>query len=507
MIRTCSFILLSIAVSIPILAQDTIAISNRLFNNLNTINTLSTAGDYNPAAKVFSKELSLSELFLGYNNLSGDASLTQKASSYNDYRFEAQSYLAMGAHHVWGKASYNNQTSDNIKWNESSDYENIYPYVYADTIGGNNLHGEKYSFLGGYGNQGEKLSFGVSLSYWALMEYRKIDPRPNNNTSNLKIDLGANYRLFHNYSIGAGGFIRKYKQTNTIKFGNVLGRKTSLHHMTGFGNEAFLFSNSEKDSMFDGHGYGANLQVLSSDKTGFDATVGYEYFSFEKQVKSDQNQILPLALVHEDKWVSQIVYSANRGKNRLAAKIDATYTNRKGTENKFTKDGNGAFVKIASDEAYYNKLTDIKLTLILQHQSANIVWSIQPQLAYYKKQEKHKTSSNELNISRFSFAATPGTLIKLGENILQLELTLGYSKNIDANISINNLTANKTLYQSLMSDYNYLSSDIFNGRFSARFDYNLDNTKVGLFIKGLIDYSKYHDAHSSFLAFNVGVVF
>lgn len=507
MIKKLRFILLLTVVSVHVLAQDSISVTNRLLHNRKPITNLSSAGEYNPAAKVFSQERGLSELILGYRNQSGNAALTQKANDYENYRFEAHSYMSMGVHHLWGKASYNNTHSDKIRWNESSDYDNIYPYVFADTIGGNNLIGERYSFLGGYAMQGKKLSFGVSLSYWALMEYRKVDPRPNNNTSNLKIDLGTNYKLFSNYAIGVGGFIRKYKQSNTIAFGNVLGRKTSLHHMTGLGNEAYLFANSEKESMFDGHGYGVNGQVLSLRNLGFNATFGYEHFSFEKQVKSDQNQILPLALVDEDKFVTQITYSTRMGKSRLGAKLDASYTNRKGTENKFTKDDNGSFLEIASDQVYGNKLTDVNLTLIYEYQASQICWYINPQIYFYDKQEKHTTSSNKINVSKLGFGLTPGIIRPFGKNILQIDANLGYFKTLDSSIKINNISAEKTLYQSLMNDYDYLSSNLFQAKLSARFDYLLTGTNMALFAKGTFNYAKYDSLHSNYMEVNLGIVF
>ena len=87
---------------------------------------------------------------------------------------------------VRGKVRYANGVKRGVLWNSSSDYSTLYPYVMADTVGGD-LRKEEYAFSGGYTARRGRFHWGVEGAYRALHEYRQADPRPRNIVSDLRI--------------------------------------------------------------------------------------------------------------------------------------------------------------------------------------------------------------------------------------------------------------------------------------------------------------------------------
>ncbi|MDR0750829.1 MAG: hypothetical protein LBF62_14830 [Tannerellaceae bacterium] len=499
------FIFILLIVSTGSYAQDTIPVTGRLYIDLSPVIRFSSAANYNPGAMVYTLQQNISDLGFVYEQQTGDAGLTQTGTASDGYALRAESYTWKGKHHIWGKASYAKTHTDNIKWNESSDYYTIYPYVFADSVGGNNLAGERYSFMGGYARDMGKIAWGISLDYWALMEYRAVDPRPNNNTSNLVLNAGLNYKISGQYAVGGGFFLRKYKQDNTIKFSNSLGRKSSLHHITGLGSDAFLFANNETASLFNGKGYGANVQLLPINGKDFSATLVCEHFSFEKQLKN--NQHLGISSIDEGKYLAEITYLKQTGKHTLGAKAEGAYTDRRGTEGKFTKNENNEYVKISSETQYKNLQTGAGLTFIYQHREIKSSWHAMPYISYYNTNESHKATARKMTVGKMEFGIKPGLAYVIKKHLISVNTHAGYVQNLRSGVELTGLAEDKGIFKFLMQDYDYLSSNAFLAGLSVRFDYALPKSETAVYIKGTWNYSKYEKAYSSFPGVRLGATF
>lgn len=502
--KSFRFIFILLVISTRICAQDSISVSDKLRNNLSPVTGFSSTTKYNPSAKAYTLQTGLSDLSLGYEKQTGEAGLLETGTAFDDYAFRAESYTKKGKHHIWGSASYMRKSTDNVRWNESSDYFNIYPYVFADSVGGDNLKGEKYSFMGGYAQNLERISWGIQLDYWALMEYRSRDPRPNNNTSNLVFTGGLNYKLTDLYAVGGGFLLRKYKQNNKLNFYNVLGRP-SMHHITGLGTDAYLFANDETACIFNGSGYGANLQFLPINGKGLSASFVYENFSFDKQLNNDQK--LVLSSIDQDKFTSDISYLKETGTHTIGAKLEASYTDRKGTEGKFTRNNDGAFVSISSEMQYKNKITEAKLTLIYQLNTANASWYAMPYAYFSNTEESHKSSERKMEISKIDFGIKPGVLYSIKKHLLHIDGNIGYSNNLDSSLELTGLSPERSITQTLQANYDYLSSSGFIAGLSTRFDYALPQKNITVYIKGMWNYRKYDSVNSNLLGIQLGVAF
>ena len=95
---------------------------------------------------------------------------------------------------LWGNARYTTGKETGVVWNETADFELLYPYVMADSFGGD-LSLQEYAFTGGYSGRAGKFTWGIEGSYRAALEYRNRDPRPKNIVSDLDFAGGGSVRL------------------------------------------------------------------------------------------------------------------------------------------------------------------------------------------------------------------------------------------------------------------------------------------------------------------------
>ena len=150
-----SFILVVATVSSFAQKGDTVLIQKRAYERSAVRQNFIITPYLNPALNYYRYSDSYSSL-----SISGDwdnesrALNAQEGDGWGGFKVAADSYVRMSdASRIWGNAYYHNGERKNVQWNESADYELIYPYVMADTIGGD-IKSETYFFEGGYADDG-----------------------------------------------------------------------------------------------------------------------------------------------------------------------------------------------------------------------------------------------------------------------------------------------------------------------------------------------------------------
>lgn len=114
---------------------------------------------------------------------------------------DVRSFIRKGNSSLWGEARYKNGKKTGRRWNETSDYLLLYPYVMGDTVGGD-LKSEQYYFSGGYAYRKGSYTIGAEGSYGADIEYRNADPRPKNLTGDLYFTIGMSWKTGNHYALG-----------------------------------------------------------------------------------------------------------------------------------------------------------------------------------------------------------------------------------------------------------------------------------------------------------------
>ena len=179
---------------------------------------------------------------------------------------------------VSGRVEYSNGIRRNVLWNSGSDYRLIYPYVVADSVGGDRRK-ERYYFSGGYAFRRKNWHFGANGSYRALQEWQEIDPRPRNIVSDLKVSASVGRRIGKRYIADISASYRRYSQSNDIKFYNPRGANSSVFHLTGLGGHYSRFAGTNSSTTYtrySGNGVGLAVSFLPVADKGWHASLAYE---------------------------------------------------------------------------------------------------------------------------------------------------------------------------------------------------------------------------------------
>lgn len=217
----------------------------------------------NPASQVYRYNTSLTQIGLsGVYNQQQEAVVMQQGRGNRFAAFDADSYVKQNGNTVWGSAGYRVGRTMHTVWNENADYELLYPYVWADSVGGN-LNSERYTFTGGYGRQFGRVAWGIYADYRAEIEYRKTDPRPRNVVSDLNLSTGAMLALGRRYLVGLSADLQIYRQESSMRFCGV-GRPKDVPNV-GTGDVQYpVFRRwGQPVALFKGRGYGVGVNLLS----------------------------------------------------------------------------------------------------------------------------------------------------------------------------------------------------------------------------------------------------
>ena len=112
--------------------NDASEILNRIQRDAQETEWLTNAAYHNPVINQFRKPYSLNTVGISFNARSENHALNQQqGDSERLGAFDAQSYMKHGNSTLWGHAYYHNGSVRNVVWNETSDYDMVYPYLLA----------------------------------------------------------------------------------------------------------------------------------------------------------------------------------------------------------------------------------------------------------------------------------------------------------------------------------------------------------------------------------------
>jgi len=312
---------------------------------------------HNPAFMHNVYTTSLSEMYLNLNYK--HANIPQQPQLGNAHTLgnaTVSSYLHLNATTtVWGGASYKTGKIRNIRFNSTSDYEQLYPYVMADTIGGD-LQNEQYAFYGGYAVKLKQWTFGAKINFRAEHEYRTIDPRPRGIATDLTLRVGL-ARAYGNYNIGAGVGMHTYKQTNNVDFYNPLGVVTE-YHMTGLGTNYVRFAGAIRSSYYKGTGTIADLQLTPLNTSGAYLSVEGTYMPYNN-ILTELNA-LPISKLEVTTMAAQAGWK-HEGKWRWALFAGYRMEHRRGKEHIAGSSSSTEYKSLITLSMYQNNKADYHL--------------------------------------------------------------------------------------------------------------------------------------------------
>lgn len=329
---------------------------------------------FNGASSVqFRLPFSLNGISVSYTSEKGDYATNEKLGSGSSAGiFRADAYMKYKSSTLHGFALYENGDISNIKWNETSDYKMVYPYLTADAIGGDMKY-EHYDFGGGYADSKNRLEWGVYLSYEAGQYYRNVDPRPKNLTGTLTIKGGAGYRFHKNYIVSATAAYERYTQSNSVKFVSEMG-EAKIYHLTGMGTHYVRFAGNGLTAHYSGNAFSGTLNIIPGFGKGLIFSAEARHYGFGK-ILDDLNK-LPLATAKENSlrlevgWRSKsetdIFHNPGSWRSAVAVKGTMEAVKRTGFENIFGDPASSIYPLTGSKEKFHSNFHQYGIALLWQ---------------------------------------------------------------------------------------------------------------------------------------------
>lgn len=408
------------------------------------------AQTFNPAAMALRHPDSRSSVSLvGSITPAATARVPQLGTGDRHFRVEMATSQWLGDRDVvWGEASYENGRRLEVRWCETSDLALLYPYVLGDPRGGD-MKREQYRLNGGYAMRRGLWSYGLTLGYRALSEYRDHDPRPNNTVADLWAAIGAAYNISKVYAVGLSVNAGKYKQTSELEYLNELGAQKE-YHLTGLGNDFARFSGSSNNTFYTGHNIGASV-YLHPVGYGFSAALGYDH-NWKEKVLTELNK-LPLNELNVNTVRAEAGWSCHKGSVRASA----SFADRSGKDNLFGDAAGGVYPQLGSRDQYEGQQTRVAVDgtwKFLQH--GGLVALAKPTVAYKTLRNSHNDSGNRLDSDDLDYGAMISLYYGRSKNEWRGHVGMKQRSNLSNALTLNS-TVSEDMTEALQNIHRYLA--------------------------------------------------
>lgn len=237
-----------------------------------------------PALKKISIPVNYTDMHIHYGQQKSDDYIWQKGSGSNIFDVQFSSFQQKNnTLRVWGAFDYKNSSIKDVNFNETLDYDYLYPYIMADTVGGD-LRNEQYAIAAGLSKTYNKSTYGAEASFVGKQSVRNRDPRIQNISANVNITLSVSQALTEKYNLALSLFGDRYFQQAKVAFNSELGRPT-IFHETGLGNYNKLFANTKDEAEYLGYNYGVALHFVPTDQIGWFGRAKYSASIIDKKIK------------------------------------------------------------------------------------------------------------------------------------------------------------------------------------------------------------------------------
>ncbi len=349
--------------------------------------------------------------------------------------FSADSYIRLNKKTaLWGNVEYFNGAVKSVRWNSTSDYLQLYPYIMADSVGGN-LSTEQYLFSGGYAGESGRFTFGIMGRYRALHEYRTTDPRPRGVVSDFNVAVSGGICI-GDYLIGLNIGGRIYKQFLNIAFYNESGANTSELHFTGIGShyERFGGAGDYTSARYKGGEYSATVSVTPRNYMGWYANAGYGIFGV-KYYLPNQNMV-QLTYLKVARLFGNVAYKKLHGAAEWGVEASAVYEKRTGTENIIDNGAGNVHEILGSLKMYENEKITAKIRgkAIFNGKNGR-VW-VELGAGYRNVKSEYLFPGKELRFAMVVPHAEAGYMRHFNLYSCEFAMRVAYSTNIEGNIDI-----------------------------------------------------------------------
>lgn len=461
--RLITIISLFSILSLNLQAQDSTFV---VLTEYNTLNGNLNPYYHVPALKTLNSPISFSNINASYSTQESEKYIIQKGSGYNDFKIDIESFQAKSNNfNLWGKFQYNNIKTKNVNYNETLDYDYLYPYIMSDTVGGD-LRNEQYAILGGLSKSKGHSTYALEASFIGKQSTRGRDPRTNNISSNFNATLSYAYKMNEKYSLGLALIGERYFQKAKIDFNSELGRPTVFHE-TGLGNYNRIFADTRDNAEYLGYNYGVSIHYVPRNQLGWFASAKYISSNIQKKIKD-----IAFVINEANKYDFDVNIGYKHALNRnskIEAGLSFNQNNIEGIEGKFdNKDSQVGIVKITEENLFNSDNQSIGGYISYQKINSSNTWTAKVfgQQSSYKESYVLPAAIENLEILKM------GTEInfnqKFSKNTLLTKIGYLYSSPTNAEANWTGLSNTSHRYNMLSNNFNFRNTTFSQLDFSIR---------------------------------------
>lgn len=428
-------------------------VNNRTQERISATNRIgSSVYQYAAANALFRFSESFTELEAGMNLRNEEQAFLQAEGDGNrEGMFRVHSHIRLNRHSAaFAGASYTNGKKNNVCWNSTSDNPLLYPYIQADSIGGDLRH-EAYRFYGGYCRSDGRFHYGILADYRALHEYRQVDPRPRNITADLSATLSGGYTL-GTYVAGLSAGIRIYKQAQDVAFYNENGANTSELLMTGLGTFHTRYSGtSTTDNRYRGTGFQSAVTLLPRQGNGWYATLAYDRFSTDRKL-ADFNMVTLTNLLTRQ-GIAEVAYRRKGKTFDWGIALKGNYERRLGTESILGSSNNNDNLPLGEQTMYTSHVVCTRVEGVMEWKRKNHSWTFQPAAGFFHRDEAYLFPEREMRYSLFHAGVSAAYTGICKDWLFKLSAGGSYEGNLSGTLNVTNGLTDQRILGMLNYDY------------------------------------------------------
>ncbi|MGX5820907.1 DUF6850 family outer membrane beta-barrel protein [Chitinophaga lutea] len=408
-----------------------------------------------PALRAYQRQYKYASLYAAFRKSEQDLYLQQEGSGRQTFAIRAEAWQRPNAAlTLWGKAGYASETIYNVRFNEAGDYHLVYPYVIADSVGGD-MKSETYTFSGGIAKQAGLYQLGLEAAFRGTQSYRDRDPRPKNISSEIDLRLGVSRPLGQAYLLALDLSGKLYGQKSELNFVSDLGTPF-YYHDAGLGVYNDLLSVKYRSSFYKGRGYGVDLQLAPAGQKGWFAGIGIRQFNNDKQVDKD---VPVVGAINEQRVDARTGYLYNDGRRSFSAELRGTSLKRKGTEAKFRLPDNGSFIqKISEDVRYMHDYSGASFRAVYGRIGGALDWFAGLEAGYDDNLQRYVQPDRKMAYSQVKGGADITLRKAFGKTLLSATAKVMRFENIDAEGSWPDVSPERANFSMLNSNFAYLTA-------------------------------------------------
>jgi len=437
------------------------------FHNKENIDFLSLEWS-NVSSKFYSPEQNFTNVEIGFKFINKtDLFIVQEGDRFSNKYFASNSFYKDSTKIFLGGASYSNSIRYNNKWNTASDYNLFYPYVMADTIGGDSYK-ENYAFNGGYAFLYNKFIIGIEASYNASLEYRRLDPRPLNTCSDLYFALNTVYSINSFRRLSLSVSYRAYQQRNNSNLFNS-SSESIMFYQRGFGlnSEYFSKKSSRFENLYDLYQYSAQLSYTPVKLKSLYLISSYTRSNMDFMLDTNNKSI---ASMKTNRFVNSIAYKFIASKISLGLFSDIDLS--KGFEYNYKVTG----VFFNENNKYNRQIYSSVFSIMYKDKKISTSNMFNLDFQYRSFNSEYKKDNSTQNIDKLIVSAGTSLLFMMKKKSLICKLNIKHANTISKKLNVpKNIT--KAAEAMLSNNHSFMSEDYVETRLSTLINFPLRKSK------------------------------